>query len=468
MYATMAESTIHNILSALPMGDLRALDKFMASPYHVQHEEVRTLYRYLRTSIREKKAALTSAVDKAAILGIPSKKVPHIQSYLLAALEEFLAQEQWRERPEERHLLTVERLRQMQLNEASAHMLRYARKRLEAGPGRGSSYHQLHYRLHLEDYSLSLQQGRARVFNLQELSDAQDVAFICEKLRTGCMLISHQAVRQQPYEPGLLAPVLDFLRDHPYLQIPAVAAYYHGYYAQQGGDGSAFHFSRLKTLLSESAERWSMAELHDLYLMAVNFCIRRINQGEEAYYRSVFELYQTGLKAGALMENGLLSRWTYNNVALAALSLKEFDWAWFFLHDYADYLPEDHREAAVHYNLARYFFEKSDLKAAMHHLLHMEYDDVLQNLVAKVMLCKIYYLLDETDALENQLDSIRIYLRRKKVLGYHKENYLAIVRFLRKLISLNPHDPLQKNAMRQQIAAAPVLTEREWLLQQLE
>jgi hypothetical protein len=464
----MAESSLHNILNTLPATDLRALDKFMESPYHVQHEEVRALYRHIRTKIREKKTAMPGLTDLAVILGIPLKKVPHIQSYLLEAIEEFLAQEQWREHPAERHLLTVEQLRKLRLNGESAAMLRYARKRVDACPERGSAYHRLQYRLHLEDYALTLQQGRARAFNLQELSDAQDVAFICEKLRTGCMLLSHQAVRQQPYDAGLLAPVLDFLQNHPYLTIPAVAVYYHGYYAQQGGEGSAYHFTRLKALLSEHPERWSPAELHDLYLMAVNYCIRRINQGEEAYYRSIFELYQTGLSAGALMEDGVLSRWTYNNVALTALSLKEFDWAWRFLHDYAAYLQEEHQEAAFHYNLARYYFEKSDLKAAMRHLLHMEYDDVLQNLVAKVMLCKIYYLLDEMDALENQLDSIQIYIRRKKVLGYHKENYRAIVRFIRKMIAVQPNDAAQKNALRQQIADAPVLTEREWLLQQLE
>jgi len=234
----------------------------------------------------------------------------------------------------------------------------------------------------------------------------------------------------------------------------------------QGGESSAAHFDDLKNLLADRPERWSPAELNDLYRMAVNFCIRRINQGEETYYRAIFELYQSGLAAGALLDNGLLSRWTYNNVALTALSLHEFDWTWRFLHDYAPSLPEDHREAALHFNLARYFFEKKDFQSAMRHLLRMEYDDVLQNLAAKVMLCKIYYLLDESDALENQLDSIQIYIRRKKVLGYHKDNYQAIVRFMRRLVALNPNDPAQKYALRQQIAAAAVLTEREWLMKQ--
>jgi hypothetical protein len=461
----MAAQAVLTILHAMSGPELRALDKYMASPYHVQHEAVRALYGYLRARLRKDEAPTDPGAWQAE-LGIPQPKAAHIQSYLLEALEDFLALAQWQERPAERHLLTLERLRSLQLHEESAKMLRYARKRLEAAPGRGSAYLRLQYQLHLEDYALSAQQGRAKAFNLQELSDAQDAAFICEKLRTGCMALSHQAVRRQPYHPGLLAPVLDFLQDHPFLQLPAIAAYYHGYFALQGGESSAAHFDDLKNLLADRPERWSPAELNDLYRMAVNFCIRRINQGEEAYYRAIFELYQSGLAAGALLDNGRLSRWTYNNVALTALSLREFDWTWRFLHDYAPSLPEDHREAALHFNLARYFFEKEDFQSAMRHLLRMEYDDVLQNLAAKVMLCKIYYLLDESDALENQLDSIQAYIRRKKVLGYHKDNYQAIVRFMRRLVTLNPNDPAQKHALRQQIAAAAVLTEREWLIKQ--
>ncbi len=461
----MAEKTALTVLRALSGPELRALDKYMASPWFIQHEAVRGLYGYLRAQLRENRAATDSGAWRAE-LGISPSKAPHIESYLLEAVEDFLAQAQWQDRPAERHLLTVERLRSLQLHAESAKMLRYARKRLEAAPGRGSAYLRLQYQMHLEDYALSAQQSRVKAFNLQELSDAQDAAFICEKLRTGCMALSHQAVRRQPYEPGLLAPVLDFLQGHPFLQMPAIAAYYHGYYALQGGESSAAHFENLKNLLADRPERWSPAELNDLYRMAVNFCIRRINQGEEAYYRAIFELYQSGLAAGALLDNGLLSRWTYNNVALTALSLHEFDWTWRFLHDYAPSLPEDHREAALHFNLARYFFEKKDFQNAMSHLLRMEYDDVLQNLAAKVMLCKIYYLLDESDALENQLDSIQIYIRRKKVLGYHKDNYQAIVRFIRRLVALNPNDPAQKYALRQQIAAAAVLTERDWLMKQ--
>ncbi|MCB0544552.1 MAG: hypothetical protein KDC70_13595, partial [Saprospiraceae bacterium] len=216
----------------------------------------------------------------------------------------------------------------------------------------------------------------------------------------------------------------------------------------------------------EHAAAFSLAETHDLYLMAINFCIRRINRADEQYFREIFDLYRSGLQHGALLEDGILSRWTYNNIALTAMRLREFDWTKQFLTDFMPFLPETHREGAYNFNIARYYYDTGDYRQAMQHLLRMEYDDVLQNLAAKTILCKIYFELDEVDALENQLDSIQIYLRRKKVLGYHKENYTAIVRLMRKLLATG--GSAQAGArLRREIEQAPVLTEREWMLRQL-
>lgn len=438
------------------------MNKFIRSPYHVTHPGVGELLERL-TSGR----SISTAERGESPAPLPAHRLYHLTNYLLEAVENFLALERWKQLPHERYRATLEHLRRLRLDRASAGMLRYARKRLDDDPLRGSDYHRNDYLLRLEAYYLSQQEGRAKSANVQELADAQDVAFICEKLRTGCLLLSHEAVTKREYDKGLFDSVLQFLEGHRYLQIPAIAAYYHGYFALAGSNDADFHFSRLKTLLDEHAGLFSIAEMHDLYLMAINFCIRRVNQAEERFFREIFELYRSGLRHGALLEAGTLSRWTYNNIALTALRLREFDWVRGFLHDFAPFLPENHREGAFNFNIARYCYDTGDYQQAMQRLLRMEYDDVLQNLAAKTMLCKIYYELDETDALENQLDSIQIYLRRKKVLGYHKDNYTAFIRFMRKLLAINPNSDSQIEKLRLDIEQAPVLTEREWFLRRL-
>ncbi|HRI58164.1 MAG TPA: hypothetical protein PK228_00495, partial [Saprospiraceae bacterium] len=455
------------------------------SPYHVTHPGVVELFEELRnptpgpspTGRGDVERSVEDSSVKTAVYatsplpvgegpGVGSRRHYHLTNYLLEAVEKFLALEIWEQRPHERHRATLEHLRRLRLDHAGDGMIRYARKRLNADPQRGSDYHRNDYLLHLEAYYRLQQEGRAKSANPQELADAQDVAFICEKLRTGCLLLSHQAVTKREYDKGLLDHVLQFLEGHRYLQIPAVAAYYHGYFAQLGGQADD-HFNALKNILQEHAGQFSIAEIHDLYLMAINYSIRRINQADERFFREIFELYQSGLRQGALLEDGTLSRWTYNNIAVTALRLREFGWVYKFLHDFAPFLPENHREGAFNFNIARYCYDTGDYRQAMQHLLRMEYDDVLQNLAAKTLLSKIYYELDETDALENQLDSIQIYLRRKKVLGYHKDNYTAFVRFMRKMLGLNHNSIAEKENLRREIGQAPTLTEREWFLKRL-
>lgn len=464
----MLSSPLLPILRALSKERLRALEKFVHSPYHVTHAGVIQLFDFLKEHLEDpdlSKQKLESALPLEPEKG--ARRLYQLTHYLLEVVEKFLAQEDWERQEHFRNAATVEALRRLKLEEPATAMLRYSRKRLELDPLRGRVLWQAQYRLHWEAYQLSLQQGRAKNSNAQALSDAQDIAMICDKLRTGCLLLSHQLVSKQSYDSGLLEPVLAFLEGHRYLEIPAVAAYYHGYFAQLGGAGSDEHFTQLKKLLVEHATLFSMSETHDLYLMAINFCIRRINLQEERYSREIFDLYQSGLQHGALLENGVLSRFTYNNITRTGLRLGAFEWVKDFLHHYAPLLAENHREGAVHFNLARYHFETGELQTAMQHLLRIEYDDVLHNLAAKTLLCKIYYLLGELDALENQLDSIQIYLRRKKVLGYHLDNYRNIVRFIRKLMAVNQYSTVEKEKLRQEIEAAPALTEREWLLAEL-
>lgn len=466
---TMVTSPLLSILRALPKDRMRALEKFVRSPYHVTHAGVIQLFEFLKENLNEEGLS-KNYVERSLLQKGENdpRRVYNLTNYLLETVEKFLAIEDWQSQEHLRNSATVESLRRLQLNKPATTMLRYARKRLDLDKMRGSEFHRAEYRLHWEAYHLSLQQGRAKTSNAQELSDTQDVAFICDKLRTGCLLLSHQKVSKQTYDKGLLDNVLSFVKGHRYLEIPAVAVYYHGYFAQLGGEGSDEHFARLKFLLQEHSPHFSVSETHDLFLMAINFCISRINQQEERFSREIFDLYQSGLQHGALLEYGMLSRWTYNNITLTGLRLKEFEWVKNFLHQYGPLLPESHREGAVNFNLARYYYETGALRTAMQHLLHIEYDDVLHNLAAKTILCKIYFRLGETDALENQLDSIQIYLRRKKVLGYHRDNYVAIVRFTRKLLTINLNNKEESIKLRKEILAAPVLTERDWLLGELD
>lgn len=461
----MKSFPVLEIIQSLPKERLKLLDKFMQSPFWVTHKGAIEFFEYLKDNQSD-----VTAFDKDKIadaLHIAPDRVYHLNNYVLEAVENFLACMDWTADRHQQHLHTVRSLRKLNLEEPAVKMLRYARRELDTSQERSTEWLQTDYLWRQESYLTSRQQGRARDFNLQDLANAQDIAFIAGRLRTGCILVSHQTVARHQYDNSLLQLLLDFLKGHTYLQIPIIGGYYHGYFALIGGDEAAEHFHQLKSILECNGHTFAHEEVHDLYLMAINFCIRRINQSEKIFIKNAFELYQSGLKQGALLENGILSRWTYNNIALAALHLKAFDWVEGFLTEYVALLPIAHREGAFSLNMARFHYERRDLRTAMQHLLHREHDDILQNLAAKTLLCRIYWELEEVEALCNQLDSIDIYLRRQKILGYHQNVYASFVKIMRKLLKINNLNNKSADRLRQEITTTKALAEREWLLLQV-
>ena len=80
------------------------------------------------------------------------------------------------------------------------------------------------------------------------------------------------------------------------------------------------------------------------------------------------------------------------------------------------------------------------------------------------MLLRIYYDLGESDALDSLLDSFSIFLRRRRDIGYLRQNYLNLIRFTKKLLQIPKEDKVARAKLRVEIEGAKALAEREWLL----
>ena len=226
-------------------------------------------------------------------------------------------------------------------------------------------------------------------------------------------------------------------------------------------------FEQLKQLINDNWPLFPTNEMRDIYLLAINFCIRKLNKGQRNYIREAFELYKSGFEREVLLEDGQLSRFTYKNVLMLAMGLEEWDWASHFLEAYKQYLPEHQRENIYTYNLAIYHFRKPDYDKAMRLLHTVELKDVLYALDARRMLLRMYYELEEYDALESLLDSFATYIRRQKDIGYHRENYLNLISFMKRILRSNLYDKTVKASLRAAAQQTEALAERNWLLAQL-
>jgi hypothetical protein len=251
----------------------------------------------------------------------------------------------------------------------------------------------------------------------------------------------------------------------------AVLAYFHAYQSLSKDDDAVAqytHFQELRTILEHNWQQFPTEEMRGLYLLAINFCIKKINRGDRQFEREVLGIYKIGIENRLLFENNQLSSYTYKNAMMAALKVGEMAWASQFLDDYKPFLASNDREMIYKYNKALYFFRNNDYKSAMQLLQTVNLKEVLFNLDARRLLARIYFELKENAALDSLIDNSKIYLHRQKSIGYHREMYLNFFKVLEILLKMDVKaDASTIEKLSIQIKETQYLAEREWLLEKL-
>jgi hypothetical protein len=346
-----------------------------------------------------------------------------------------------------------------------------AEKALQGQAYRNMDFHFDSYQLFLEKYEAGALAKRTASQSFQEMADESTLFFIASKLRQACTALMHKAVSETDYTLDFLPEILQRVEQRQLHQLPAIGIYYYGYKTLSEMEEPRW-FEQLREGMKEHFQQFPKTEMRDIYTLAVNYCIRQINtqrgaQGQSFYLQQVFDIYKEGLSSGVFLNNGILSRFTYNNIANAGLGLKAFDWVEQFLNDYKIRLDKRHRESAYLFNLASLYFRKPDYDKALELLTQAEFDDILHNLDARRMLLRIYYDLGEFDALDSLLDSFSIFLRRRRDIGYLRQNYLNLIRFTKKILHVQMGDAAAREKLKNEIEKCKALAERKWLLKQL-
>ncbi|MBK6995678.1 MAG: hypothetical protein IPH31_12395 [Lewinellaceae bacterium] len=467
----MENSRLWQVIISLNAAERKHLNQWLQSPFFCRRAQPLGLFAYFRSCVESGSLPVQEAAQGAVFGAEKSADVQALRAVmteLMGHIEHFLVYSEKFERKGDYHIRLAEAYRKRGLEKHFRQSLHAARSDWASQPYRHAEYFDAQMAIELELYQHQSAGQRTQALNWQELSNQTDTAFIARKLRQACFALSHQMVYSTGYNFGLLDMVLAHMRGSEALQaIPSVGLYYFCYLFLTEAEGEPF-FREFKPRLLANLGQLPVDEQRNLHLLALNFCIRKINQSVPDYFREALDLYKSALNAELLLENGQLSHFAYSNIAAIAIKVGDTEWVEQFIHQYAPFLEKKHREAASHLNLARLEYSRQNMGAALQHLQQADYKDLINNLIAKTLQLKIFYETDEYDALDAHLQSMQTFIRRQRVIGYHKTNYQNIVRFGRRLLQLNPNSREDRQAMRQQIASEPVLTEREWFLEMLK
>ena len=466
----MKKSKLIESFYSLDKKDFRDLHKFVRSPFFNQQEKVIRFYDLLYEQLVHiqmipQKEKLFKKLYPGEIYD--DIKIRLLMSSLNKIIEQYFMYKAFFKDDIKAKTKLTEAYRQRKLFKHFSKSVGEVKSLQERNPFRNAEYFDDQYQIQLEEYQFLSANKRTEKLNLQEISDTIDITYLATKLRQTCFLLSHQRVYKADYDFGLLPDVINYIENRGFLSIPAISIYYYCYNSLINPE-QVQYFIKFKELLFEHSNKFPVSEVRDLHILAINYCIKRLNEGISEYVQEGFELYKKGLENGYLIENKLISRFTYNNIVAMALMMHEYDWTDHFMLEYKNLLEKKYQESTYNFNKARLEYNRKNYDVALKLLKKSDFKDLLNNLISKILLLKIYYELEEFDLLESHLDSLLTFIRRKKVMGYHKENYLNIVHFTKKLLTTNFYNAKEKEGLKQIIEKEEVLTERKWLLKQLE
>ncbi|MCH2042753.1 MAG: hypothetical protein MK212_01315 [Saprospiraceae bacterium] len=467
----MKDSNLIHLLGSFSKKELRLCRRWISSPAHNLREDIIELYDYL---VGEETGFRQECLDRELIWTFLYKEQKYSENlmrqviyHLGKAVEDFLIYEEFKKDKLQNKLFLLKALNNRNIEKLYTKRLKEAEKEQHRAIYQDSLYYQNQYDLELEKFMYAAKQSR-KVDNLQIVSDSLDIRYCTEKLRVMCSLYSHSVVYKQDYSPKLLESILENVEKYNWDEIPAVGVYYHGFLSMRNDEASLKHFQALLEHLDKDKEVLPPRTIRELYMIALNYAIKQLNAGKPNAVQYAFNLYKNGITQGYLIENGVLTVWSYRNTVACGLSLGEFDWVETFINNYKNNLERKYRKDAHAECLSKLYYTKKEYQKAMTLLVNLELKDVLRNLAAKVMLAKIYYELEEFEALDSLLVSIKAYIRRKRIIAYHAENYSNFIRFLQKLLSTNYLDKTLRTNLINEINETKPLTDRNWLLEQLD
>jgi hypothetical protein len=459
------------LLRACDKKELAALRRFVASPYFNQRASLVDLLDYLLPLWPDFPAASLQPVIVFEKIypnqAFNDKAFRYLSSGLGQLVEQFWAIERWQTSGQQPQLALLAAASERGVEKTYQKITRKLDLSLQQTESNTRLSDALLERIHwLDTADKHFVRSRTRRYDghLQQVGDGLDRYYFFEKLKNACTMLDRQTIVAGQYHTHLSEHWMNHLQQQAYFGDPTIRLYFQVFKTLTQEDTETL-FEDLRDLLMHSVRTIPMGEISDIFQLCINYCARKIRKGRDRFVEEALNLYQWGLDQMVLLSEGQLSPWAYTNIIKLAMRLRRYEWGEYFLHQFAPQLPPEFRDNALHYNLAELLYYTRRFDDAMLHLNQVAFNDLNYYLGARVMLAKIYYDKQEQEPLLSLLAAFTIFLKRNKEISSEiKQTYLNFCDILLQLVRRHPRRLLK---LAEQIDTTPLLTDRQWLMDQL-
>lgn len=433
----MENSKLTGILQHFSRKEMTDFRQFLDADFFCVNKNVRALYKqimseypHFESDTLKKEALFRHLFPKDTY---DDKRIRYLLTDLTRQAETFLSFKAFDTDEDQKKVLLSRELARRDCEKAYFH--HYQEIQNPVSPVRDAAFYFNRYQAELDHLTYEIpRQKRKAQLTVASVTNNLDKFYIARKLQLCCEIFNVQNVMQVDHQVLMLNELLEYLEKNPVDDAPVISIYYRILMTLMHSDDE-MHFEMLKELLILHESKITHAELRDMYQYVLNYSIKKINLGNLSYQLQLFETYKTILHNKVILIDQYLSQWDYKNICTISFRLKEFEWAGHFIEQYHSFIRASERENAFVYNKAYLHFHLAEFNKSLNLLRQVNFTDLYYQIDTRAMILKIYYELDDQEALRYHLQAFKIFINRNKLVSaYQRTIYSNLVKYTWKLI----------------------------------
>lgn len=476
----MLNTKLIRILKTMQEGELKQLDKFIASPFFNESKNLMQFFAYLRklSPNWEEEKLEKEKIWKKIFPKEPFNDTRFRQnvSQLFQLVEKFITQ----------HLFFTKE--QYFQNRMAFYNKRYLEKDAKDTLKEWEAFEALKTERSEQFYdtqtailfhkSLLYHNGNThspseKEYFLPHFFTANETHFILMELKWGCVLLNnHKRKPEFQYEMSSFIPIIlqQVAQNESLREIPAIHIHYLIYQMLLNEEDESIY-----DVLSEYMDKYPQFLTGDEWasfaVFLRNYCIKKAHHSQYFTYK-LQALYEAQLKNGIIFSFNQIPVPVFRNMVDVAIKTKNTEWLKEVILTYNNRFPAEMRAYLADFAYARIAFAAQKWKESLHFLNKLEKsEDLFAEIAVRILYVKVHYELQEWDIVNSLLETFKVYIHRQETLSeYYKNRYKNFIFSLHKMIRIEEYNAAKKNKISKEIREIPdnQLAEKEWLLEKME
>ena len=235
------------------------------------------------------------------------------------------------------------------------------------------------------------------------------------------------------------------------------------------------YYNSFKDILYENRDKLTSTDNHFLYFRLVSYCITKTQNSEffnSRFEHEIFSIYKSILehKYYKTETNKYLPVDLFRNIVIQSIRLKEHGWLENFVTSYGSQLHPDRKKDIINYSYAMLYFERNAFDESLAYLSRVKMEEFSYQLDIRNLYIKIYYDLEDYEAAQANIRSLRKYVTENSLISKQNRTYQEnFAKYTQKLI--NYHNSVTKTdltSLKLQIGRTNKVTSKDWLIDRIQ